>query len=167
MKRNTNGQFVKNDVTWRMLDNVAYCYSNGELRFFTDIENVRLFDGRPIAKMANGYSGTRDNGKIVLVHRLIINAPDGSVIDHINRNKKDNRISNLRITDKSVNAFNSGLRRDNKSGATGVMLRKDTNRWSAAIKKDGKKHCLGCYGTKDEAVKARKEAEVLYFGFEQ
>jgi hypothetical protein len=95
-----------------------------------------------------------------------MNCKDKSkVIDHINRNKKDNRLCNLRICDKSINAFNIGIKSNNTSGVTGVWFRKDTKKWVAEIKKNYKKISLGCYEKKEDAIKARKEAEIKIGGF--
>lgn len=163
-RRKQNGQFERNTVKWQTKGNIAYCYVNGIMQFFTDRENINLFDGRQITKMADGYSATMDNGKMVLVHRFITGAPDGVLVDHINRDKKDNRKENLRFADKSLNAFNTGLRSNNTSGCTGVSFRKDTGKWTAEIKVYYKNHSLGCFKTKEEAIKARKKAEVEFFG---
>lgn len=164
-KRKKNGQFGRNAIEWIIKEDLAYCYSNGEMLFFTNAINVPMFKGKPIAKMAAGYAATTgEDGKVCLAHRLIIGAKNGGVVDHINRNKKDNRIENLRITDKSINAFNTGVRNNNKSGYTGVGFRNDTKKWSAEIKRNGVKHCLGCFKTKEEAIAARVKAERLYYG---
>ena len=163
--RKKNGQFGRNEIEWVTVDDLAYCYSNGEMLFFTNAKNISLFIGKPVSKIAVGYAASRDNnGKPCLVHRLLLGASEGGVVDHINRNKKDNRLENLRLTDKSVNAFNTGVRKNNKSGTTGVWFRRDTKKWSAEIKKDGVKHCLGSFLTKEEAMKARAKAEAVYFG---
>lgn len=164
-ERKKNGQFGRNTIKWTIIKDLAYCYCNGEMLFFTNAINVPMFKDKPIAKMAAGYAATTgEDGKICLAHRLIIGAKDGGVVDHINRNKKDNRIENLRITDKSVNAFNTGVRKNNKSGYTGVRFRRDTYKWTAEIEKNGVTHYLGCFKTKEEAIAARAKAEWLYYG---
>ena len=164
--RTDKGTFAPNTNVWQVRNGLLYCYLNEELLFYTDERNWFLFKGKSVCKAADGYSGMRISGKMVLVHRVIANACEGDVVDHINRNKKDNRIKNLRKTDKSENAFNSKLRSNNKSGVTGVRFRQDTKRWTAEIKKDYKKISLGCFATKEEAVQARKKAEVEYYGYQ-
>lgn len=160
------GRFMPNANRWVEKDGLAYCYSEEELLFFTDIKTSMQFRSKSIGKMANGYAETWIGGRAKPIHRIIMNAKEGDIIDHINRNKKDNRLENLRKTDKSENAYNSKLRSNNKSGTTGVRFRKDTKRWSAEIKKDYKKIPLGCFATKEEAIQARKEAEVKYYGYQ-
>lgn len=162
--RNKLGQFAPNTNRWNLHDGIAECYLDGELLFFTDADVYEALKDYPMSKMADGYSAFRLNGVEIAVHRFISKPADNELVDHINRNKKDNRRSNLRNTDKSVNAFNSAIRSTNTSGTTGVYFRKDTGMWAAEIKKNYKKICLGCFGTKEEAVAARKKAEVVLYG---
>lgn len=160
MRDKATGRFLKNDNTWRTRGGIAECYLNDELLFFTDDERVLEYSW---AKSANGYASTTINGKQILLHRFISNPKEDELVDHINRNKKDNRKCNLRNTDKSINAFNSKMRCTNNSGVTGVWYRKDTNKWCAEIKKNYKKIALGCYETIEEATEARRKAEEVYY----
>lgn len=91
----------------------------------------------------------------ISLHRWIMQADDGQLIDHINQNTLDNRRSNLRFTDKSINALNSKVRKDNTSGFTGVY--KSKNRWIARITWRGRTHQVGTFNTPEEANKARQE----------
>lgn len=88
----------------------------------------------------------------------------GLEIDHINRERSDNRWSNLRLVSRSQNNMNGGLRSDNKSGARGVGQRKDTGAWYARIKCGGQLKLLGHFATKDLALAARRAAEERFFG---
>lgn len=160
------GRYVPNTNTWKEKNGLLYCFLNDELLFFTEAENKPIFDGLSATKLALGYSAVRIAGEGVAVHRLLTGAKTGDIVDHINRDRKDNRLSNLRITDKSGNAFNTGIRPNNKSGYTGVHFRKDTKRWQAEIKVNYKKISLGCYATKEEAAEARRKAEVKYCGYQ-
>lgn len=83
-------------------------------------------------------------------------------IDHINRDGRDNRISNLREVTRAENNLNQGLRRDNKSGVKGVRWRADRSKWEARIKTSGSLQILGLFTTKEEAVAARLKAETTY-----
>lgn len=87
-------------------------------------------------------------------------------LDHINKNKSDNRIANLREIKHIDNARNYTLRKDSTSGVNGVCYHKRYNAWRARIKVDYKCIHLGMFQTLEEAVKARYEAEVKY-GFTQ
>ena len=157
---------MPNKNIWEVQDGLLYCYHNDELLFFTEAENAPLFEGLSVGKYANGYSAMRVNGKFIQVHRYLMNARKGDIIDHINRNKKDNRSSNLRFSNKSENSFNREIQPQNTSGRTGVWYRKDTGRWAAEIIKDKKKISLGCYATKEEAIKAREQGELKYYGYQ-
>lgn len=73
-------------------------------------------------------------------------------IDHINRDKGDNRISNLRECTRTENNQNRAATSSNSaSGYTGVSFCKTTNRWRAKIKADGKQIHLGRFDTREEA----------------
>ena len=81
------------------------------------------------------------------------------LIDHTNRDKLDNRKKNLRITNYSVNGFNS-LRKNKYS--TGIY--KNHNKFSAKIVKDKKRYHLGSFPTVEEAIEARKKGELKLYG---
>lgn len=109
----------------------------------------------------NGYVY---NYKVGRLHRFIMNPSDDLVIDHINHNRLDNRMHNLRICTQQQNSINKSKQSNNKSGMTGVCWCKDKNRWKTRIQTNGKIKHLGYYKTKEEAIEARKQAEIEYFG---
>ena len=129
--------------------------------FFTDDERVLNHIWCPAA---DGYSATHINGKPIMAHRFLMNPANDKLVDHINNNKADNRLCNLRIANKSQNAYNSKPRSTNTSGVPGVYFRKDTQKWVACIRHNYKKIALGCFSNKEDAIKARKEAEKIYIG---
>lgn len=120
----------------------------------------------------NGYVCTsNEKGKSIKLHRFVMDVIDTDVIvDHIlhpvgnGKHKTDNRKDNLRIVSSFENNKNMGLRKDNKSGTKGVYWRRDTNKWSAKITVDNRVIHLGCFINKDDAIDARLNAEVKYFG---
>ena len=115
------------------------------------------------------YAGTNVPGiisrqKTILMHRLLIDAPHGLLVDHINGDGLDNRRSNLRLATMAQNQHNVGLRRDNASGFKGVMWHKRSARWRAAIVCNGRKIHLGGHKTAEAAYDAYVEASKLYHG---
>lgn len=109
-----------------------------------------------------GYDN--NNKKHVFFHRVVMNVENDKIVDHINRNKKDCRKTNLRICNQSDNTKNKSRRKDNRSGTTGVYFDKKRGRWISYIGVNGKNTYLGSYLTIDEAIHARKNAEIFYFG---
>lgn len=98
-------------------------------------------------------------------HQIIWLAVHGNwpkVIDHINGDRSDNRISNLRETDATGNARNSSWRSHNTSGFAGVH--KHHNRWVARITLGGRLHHIGLFSTAEEASDAY-QAEKRRHGF--
>ena len=125
-----------------------------------DVDKVKIYKWymNPV-----GYVGNRGKN-IGLLHRFIVNAPNDMVVDHINHNKLDNRKENLRICTQKQNMRNQSIRKDNKSGYTGVYFVENKNKWVAQIRINGKTKHLGYYNEMKNAIKARKEAEIKYFG---
>lgn len=80
------------------------------------------------------------------------------IIDHINRDRADNRISNLRVADASENAHNTGNRVDSRSGAKGVSWHKGAGKWRAYYTNRGRTYHLGLFDDFNDAVKSRQDA---------
>jgi HNH endonuclease len=97
------------------------------------------------------------NGDTLPLSRYVMNYDGDLMIDHKNGDTLDNRVSNLRIATSKQNAMNIKIRKNNTSGCTGVRCLKN-GKYSARIKRIN----LGTFSSKDEAIKARKEAEVKY-----
>lgn len=122
----------------------------------------------PGCKSPQGYWQIGVNSKTYPAHRLAWlhvhgEWPEGD-IDHINRDRSDNRLENLRAVNRSENLHNSPNRK--KSGVKGVSLvspswqKRTKNIWRASIMINYKRYYLGAYATFEEAVKARKQAEL-------
>ena len=97
----------------------------------------------------------------VLMHILIYGHKN---VDHKNRDRLDNRKTNLRKSTALQNARNRGLQSNNTSGVTGVYFRNERNAWFSQITVDGKTKTVKYSHDKEEAIKARLEAEAKYFG---
>jgi len=92
--------------------------------------------------------------------------PKGFEIDHINGDRKDNRIKNLRLVTRSQNNKNRSLQSNNTSGYPGVIWYKSRSKWYVTIKSNSKDNFLGYFTNKEEAIAARKKAE-KEFGFHE
>lgn len=114
----------------------------------------------------------RENGKrrsvklhtVILERKLGRSLNDGELPDHENRNPLDNTRKNLRVANHSQNNFNADVPKNNTSGVKGVYWDKTKEKWSAQIGVNGKRKKLGSFSAMEEAVKARHDAEIEYFG---
>lgn len=95
--------------------------------------------------------------KKILLHRLIMNCPKDTVVDHINHDTLDNRKENLRICSNTRNKMNN---KSNTSGVCGVVWNKERNKWQAQIKINGKLINLGRYSKFEDACTSRKNKEL-------
>lgn len=86
-----------------------------------------------------------------LLHRQIMGFPKGLEIDHINRDKLDNRKSNLRIVTREQNVNNMPKYSTNKSGYKGVSFDKNRKKWKSTISIKGKHYDLGRFESKEKA----------------
>jgi AP2 domain. len=103
--------------------------------------------------------------KRVFLHRVIMNCHDISLdVDHIFHNRIDFRKSELRVCTPQQNTWNRGISKNNTSGITGVDWRKSRKKWRASMERDGKFISLGSFTNKEDAVKARKDAEIKFQG---
>lgn len=109
---------------------------------------------------------TRMDGsrRTVYLHRVVAKAKPGDYIDHVNGNKLDDRLSNLRKATTAQNAMNTRTRANSTSGVTGVSFDKKRQLWRAYIVVDGKQTFLGYHVDRAEAERVRKDAETRLHG---
>lgn len=117
-----------------------------------------------------GYRQAGIMGRLYLAHRVAWAMfygewPKGE-IDHINGDRSDNRIWNLRQTTRTQNMRNQKKHKSNTSGFTGVVWNKKTGRWRATITVSGRRIYLGSYEDISEAAAARAQANRKY-GFHE
>lgn len=107
-------------------------------------------------KTQYGYVATKIDNKIIFLHHLILPIKDGLEVDHINNNKLDNRRCNLRLVTRSQNQMNIKT-------SKGVCWDKSSKSWMARITVNYKRIYLGCFKDEKQALKARRNAEKIYF----
>lgn len=110
-------------------------------------------------RVTNNYA--QSNKTNVYMHRFIMNAKEGELIDHINHDPIDNRLSNLRLNTPSGNAHNKTKMKNTSSKYIGVSFR--SGKFVTRIKKDKKEYHLGRFENEEDAVEAyNKKATELY-----
>ena len=102
-----------------------------------------------------------------LNHRLALYlsgviVPNGMCVDHVDGDRLNNKLSNLRVVTVQNNIRNSRLSSNSTSSVMGLCWHKRAKKWQVSIMVDRKSIYLGLYEDKDEAIKVRKEAEVKY-----
>lgn len=102
--------------------------------------------------------------KTILMHRLIVNAPKGKAVDHINGNILDNRKENLRICLNKNNVKNSKRPITNTSGYKGVSWYKPSKKWRVSIYHNKKSYNLGYYENILEAALVYDRTAKKMFG---
>lgn len=147
-------------------------YTRKNEPFWFDKEDYELIRGYSWHYNAKGYveAYDKETKTHIALHRLIMGFPD-TCFDvnhkaHLPRNepKVDNRKSNLEIVTKSQNSMNHVTALNNVSGCSGVNWLKQSNKWRARITVERQEIHLGVFNNFEDAVKARKEAEIKYFG---
>jgi hypothetical protein len=141
-----------------------------ETGVFTRLVSVgrRVKVGDVTAKTLNskGYRRIGIEGTLYQAHRLVWLYTHGCFppeqMDHINHDRADNRLVNLRCVSNAENRRNAALKRGNTSGFTGVCWQKKRGKWEARVGVMGKTLRLGYFNTKEEAIAARQAANIKY-----
>ena len=100
------------------------------------------------------------------LHRFIMHAQKGQIIDHIDGNPLNNQRSNLRFSTRSQNGANNAklLQKHNTSGFRGVSWHKLAKKWTVTLRVAGKTRYIGLYGDIVNAAKAYNQAAIKYHG---
>lgn len=112
----------------------------------------------------DGYACAKISGKTYLMHRYLLNAKNGEIIDHINGNKLDNKKLNLRYSNPLNNAHNKTKLENTTSKYIGVHFYKNRNKYVSTLTKAGKKYHLGYFETEKEAAKAYNTKAIELYG---
>lgn len=114
------------------------------------------------AQRSSVNKNTKSGRSIILMHRVILCAGKGEYIDHQNHNTLDNTRQNLSKGSSRDNQRNQKLFSSNTTGFQGLWYDKNRKRWRATIGVNNKDVFIGRYKDKEDAIKARKEAEIKY-----
>lgn len=114
-----------------------------------------------------GYRQVSIKNKSYLEHRVIFLMHNGYMpefVDHIDKDKTNNKIENLRAATKSQNSMNCYLRKDSNSGIRGVTWDKSRSKWLAQIQINNKHKFIGRFELLDDAKEAYEIKAKKYFG---
>lgn len=145
-------------------EHLHYDPDTGVFTYIKKATRATVVGSNPAKVSGNGYLGICFKGLVYKCHRLAWLYVYGEMpeqIDHINGDRADNRIANLRPANNSMNGMNRRLQSNNRLGFKGVWFHRKTNKYTAAISKDKVKRHLGYFHTPQEAhaayVKAAQE----------
>jgi hypothetical protein len=161
---------MKKQLTQKRLKEVLKYYPSLGIFRWRTTGSGRKKDENAGCKDSHGYIRIRIDGKLYGANRLVWLYVHGYFpehgIDHIDRNRSNNKIKNLREVTQQCNMRNIGNRIDNASGVKGVHWNKSRNKWMAQICINEKRKYLGIYKKFSEAVMARykKEKELNWKG---
>lgn len=145
---------------------LVYDEASGEFRWIHRSTNLPA-GRRTNSRNAYGYIQINIGGYPFLAHRLawlyVYGTWPKTQLDHVDGDRANNAIGNLREVSQKQNAENSKMRVDNTSGFRGVTYRRSSNRWIAQIQSDGQNHYLGSFSTAEEASEAVEKARDSLF----
>ena len=148
-------------------------YENYSVSDFGNVRNDKTGRIKTAGANKNGYIRvdlTKDGiTKHIHTHQLVAltfipNLENKPHVDHIDNNRINNNITNLRWATRSENNQNASIRSNNKSGSKGVSWSKKTQKWSANISINGKQINLGSFINKDDAINIRVQRAKDVFG---
>lgn len=142
----TQGKFaVVDDQDYERINKHKWCYSGGYAIRVTSLKR----DGEV---------------KTILMHREIMNTPDGMETDHEDGNGLRNIRKNLRVCTKQENDRNQRTQVNSKSGFKGVSWYERDGKWRAQIGNGKKKEFLGCFEDPEDAARAYDDAARKLYG---
>lgn len=115
-------------------------------------------------RISRGYVTATINGRTVYLHKYLMDADSATQVDHISRDRLDNRRPNLRFANHAQNQWNKDVRRDSTTGYTGVCFDKRSNKYIAYINANKNREYLGYYSVAEDAALAYNEAAVRLHG---
>ena len=156
----TQGQFaLVDDKDFEELSKYKWCADrNSCVKSFYAIRSVYATRSR------RSISSHRKRRVKVYMHRIILDAPKGLQVDHINHDTLDNRKENLRLVTASQNRQNQRIRSNNTTGFKGVSFEQSVKKFYARIKVANKCIHIGPFLTPEAAYEAYKIAAIKNYG---
>ncbi len=165
-----NQETKKKYNTYDLSGEYAIGYTKKGEKFYFDLDDYdkvkdycwRIGNRGYVMCTVNSFKKSYD----LLFHRLVMDCPDGKVVDHINgkETRHDNRKNNLRVCEHQENMCNYPIPVNNTSGVKGVSWDNRHEKWKAYITSEGERINLGSFDIFEEAVQSRKHAEDIYHG---
>lgn len=147
---------------------IIHCESGDVLIGIGDLPMLNGFStiniGKPGYALAQYWDKPHKKTITKSVHRLVLNAPKDKKVDHINRNRLDNRRENLRLVSDLQNSQNTGFRSHNTSGYMGVIWHKQRGKWWARLTYEKKVLSLGLFEDIIDAAMCRYATETQLLG---
>lgn len=148
--------------SYRLVGDDLYIVMKGGVETVVDADDWDKVSGVGWCLNPYGYAVGRVDGKLVSLHSHLFGRVAGRQTDHVDRDKLNNRRTNLRTATKTENQRNRGPHRNSPSGFKGVFRHAD--RWRARISIEGRSFNLGCFSDSVEAAKAYDRAALEHFG---
>lgn len=145
--------------------------ANSDKRAIVDDEDYPILNRYSWSLDHKGYVKTSAFGTTVKLHRMILNAPKDSQVDHVDRDKLDNRKKNLRLCDNAFNQANTKKRefvngKPTSSKYKGVKRSTNNKKWVASLNHLGNRYHLGTFEKEEDAALAyNKKAEEVWGEF--
>jgi hypothetical protein len=156
--------------TWKIIEG----FPNYEVSSYGNVKNTKTGrvrssktkDDRGYTRVALLHNQKRKNVKvhILVAQAFLPNLSEKDCVNHIDKNKENNHVNNLRYVTNSEFQMSKRLASNNKSGVKGVCWDSRSRRWEAYIKLNRKMIHLGLYDTIEEATAIRKTKEIELFG---
>jgi HNH endonuclease/AP2 domain len=164
---NTNSKenMIMSDITQKLLQEL-FEYRDGDL-YWKVVRKGTKKHKKAGTLNSQGYLQTQINGKIYKNHRLIFimfNDWQPEQIDHIDQNKLNNKIENLRPATNAENARNTKVRCTSQSGIKNVRWDKRRNKWQVRLKHEGKEKHIGYFNDLKLAEQTAIESRKFYYG---